>query len=152
MYRATWQWEAGRLGSVERADLADLERYARAFLSTMDAWLYASNRRRMRAEVYELSPNSPLCVVRFVLEDSPGPSVVEVVAPDGPLSDVLSRIGERTKVRITEALVGLRELRVHARDEVSIIKPAARRNWLAMRGLEDADEVVQDSVSGNHTK
>ena len=151
LYRATWQWEAGRLDSVERADLADLERYARAFLSTMDAWLSASNRRRMRAEIYDLSPDSPLCVVRFVLENSPGPSVVEMVAPDGPLSAVLSRIGERTKVRISEALVGVRELRVHARDEVSIIKPAARRNWLAMRGLEDADEVVQDSVSGSHT-
>lgn len=152
LYRASWQWEAGRLDAVERADLADLERYARAFLSTMDSWLSASNRRRMRAEIYELSPDSPLCVVRFVLENSPGPSVVEIVAPDGPLSAVLSRIGERTKVRITEALVGVRELRVHARDEVSIIKPAARRNWLAVRGLEDADEVVQDSVSGIHTK
>ena len=117
----------------------------------MDAWLSASNRRRMRAEIYKLSPHAPLRVIRFVLENTPGPSVVEVTTPDESLSAVLSRIGERTKVRITDALVGVRDLRVHAKDEVSIIKPSARRNWLGVRGLEDADAVMQDSVRGHRT-
>ena len=114
----------------------------------MDAWLSASNRRRMRAEIYELAADAPHRVVRFVLEDRPGPSMVKVVAPDGPLHAVLARIGDRTEARISEALVGLRELRVHARDEVSVIKPAARRNWLGVRGLEDADAVVRDGAHG----
>ena len=62
------------------------------------------------------------------------------------------RIGERAKVQIAKSLVGVRELRVHARDEVSIIKPAARRHWLGVCGLEDADAVVNDSAYGNRTK
>ena len=74
--------------------------------------------------------------------------MVEVVEPDGTLRAVLARIGERTEVRIAEELVGLRELRVHGRDEVSIIKPAARRHWLGVCGLEDADAVVRDSAHG----
>ena len=148
LLRAGWQWKPGRDRSVEPAGADDLRQYASAFLSTMDAWLSASNRRRMRAEIYDVTPDAPHRVVRFVLEDRPGPSVVNVVAPDGPLRAVLARIGERTEARISEALVGQRELRVHARDEVSVIKPAARRNWLGVRGLEDADAVVRDGAHG----
>ena len=146
--RAGWQWKPERDRSVEPAGADDLRQYASAFLSTMDAWLSASNRRRMRAEIYDVAADAPHRVVRFVLEDRPGPSVVNVVAPDGPLRTVLARIGDRTEVRISEELVGVRELRVHARDEVSIIKPSARRNWLGVRGLEDADAVVRDGAHG----
>ena len=148
LFRAGWQWEAGRKQSIEPAGTNELRNYARAFLSTMDAWLSASNRRRMRAEIYDVAHDAPHRVVRFVLENRPGPSVVEVVQPDGPLRAVLERIGERTEVRVAEALVGLRELRVHARDEVSIVKPAALRHWLGVCGLEDADAVVRDGVRG----
>ena len=151
LFRASWQWKAGRLDSIASADANDLEAYARAFLSTMDAWLSASNRRRMRAEIYEVAPDAPLRVIRFVLENTPGPSVVEIIRPDGPLSSLLAKIGERTEVRVTDELVGLRELRVHAKDEVSIIKPAARRHWLGVCGLEDADAVVKASAYGSPT-
>ena len=147
--QASWQWKKGREHSVAPADEADLEAYAGAFLMTMDSWLSVSNRRRMRAEVYRLPDDAPLRVIRFVLEGAPGPSEeVTVITPDGPLSTVLAGIGERTSVRITDQLIGLRDLRVHAFDEVSIIKPAARRNWLRVQALEDADQVVQDSVYG----
>lgn len=106
----------------------------------------------MRAEIYRLSPDAPLRVIRFVLEEAPGPSRdVRVITPDGALSDVLAGIGERTRVRITDELVGLRDLRVHAKDEVSIIKPAARRNWLRVQALEDADGVVSASVHASGT-
>ena len=148
LFRGGWQWKAGRERSVAPAGVDDLRHYAEAFLSTMDAWLSASNRRRMQAEIYVVASDAPHRVIRFVLEDRPGPSVVKVVEPDGPLRAVLAQISERTDVRITEALVGLRELRVHGRDEVSIIKPAARRHWLGVCGLEDADAVVRDSMHG----
>ena len=151
LFRASWQWKAGRLESIAPASVNDLEAYSRAFLSTMDAWLSASNRRRMRAEIYEVAPDAPLRVIRFVLENTPGPSVVKIIRPDGPLSSVLAQIGERTEVRLTDELVGLRELRVHAKDEVSIIKPAARRHWLGVCGLEDADAVVKASTYGSRT-
>ena len=150
LFRAGWQWRQGRLDSIRPASVEDLKGYARAFLSTMDAWLSASDRRRMRAEIYHLTPEAPLRVIRFVLEDMPGPSQeVKVISPDGPLSAVLARIGERTKVRVTDALVGLRDLRVHAKNEVSIIKPAARRNWLGVHALEDADGVVRAGIRGS---
>ena len=118
----------------------------------MDAWLSASKRMRMRAEIYRLRDDAPLRVIRFVLEEAPGPShEVKVVTPDGALGAVLTRIARRTGVRITSELTGLRDLRVHAADEVSIIKPAPRRNWLRVQAFEDADDVVQDSVYGVNT-
>ena len=147
LFQASWQWQKGKLNSVEPADEADLKTYAGAFLATMDAWLGVANRRRMRAEIYRVPDEAPLRVIRFVLEEAPGPSrEVKAITPNGPLSSVLASIGERTSVRITDELVGLRDLRVHAEDEVSIIKPAARRNWLRVQALEDADGVVSASV------
>lgn len=145
--QATWQWRKGKRHSVAPADEDDLQAYARAFLWTMDAWLSAGKRRHMRAEIFRLPSDAPVRVIRFVLEEGPGPSdEVKVITPEGELSEVLARIGERTRVQLSEELVGLRDLRVHAKDEVSIIKPAARRNWLRVHALEDADQTVQDSV------
>ncbi len=148
LFQASWQWEPGRLDSVAPAGLTHLEHYARAFLGSMDAWFSVSNRRRMRAELFTLPENAPLRVVRFVIEDAPGPSELKPVSPEGTLREVLTRIGESTRMPITGSLVGLSELRVHAEDEVTIIKPAARRHWMGICGLEDADAVVRDSVRG----
>ena len=147
--RASWQWEHGRLKSTEPASLSDREVYAHAFLSWMHTWMGVANRRRMRAEIYDLGPDAPIGVVRFVLENTPGAPEVTVVSTNADLRTVLSSIGERTKVRIAHELVGVRELRVHAGNEVSIIKPAALRHWLGVCGLEDADAVMRDSIRGN---
>ena len=145
--QATWQWRKGKLHSVAPADEDDLREYAGAFLWAMDAWLSAGKPRHMRAEIFRLPDDAPVRVIRFVLEEERGPSEeVKVITPGGELSDVLALIGERTRVQLSKELVGLRDLRVHAEDEVSIIKPAARRNWLRVHALEDADQTVQDSV------
>ena len=89
-----------------------------------------------------------LRVVRFVLEEGYAPSTAEVVAPDGTARAVLDRIGSRLNVGIATSLSGQRELRVHGRDEVVVIKPAARRHWMGVSALDDADAVVAESFSG----
>ena len=69
-------------------------------------------------------------IVRFVLEDGARGPKVEIVSPDGSLAAVFERLEDRMKVPLASALTGQRELRVHGRNEVVIIKPAARRHWL----------------------
>ena len=103
----------------------------------------------MRAEVFDLPQHAPLRVVRFVLEEGYAASTAaEIVAPDGPLQDVLDRIGRRLNVRLATALSGQRELRVHGRREVVVVKPAARRHWMGVSALDDADAVIVESFSG----
>lgn len=146
--RATWQWQAGREHSVEpAAGRSEVSRYADVFLSVMSGWLAARNRRHMRAQVFDLPLNAPLRVVRFILEDGPGVASTELVSPQGEIGDVLARIGARLRVKIATALSVERELRVHGKDEVVIIKPAARRYWMGISALEDADTVVTESFS-----
>lgn len=151
LFRASWQWQAGRINSVASAN-ADMEiaRYAEVFLSVIGAWLSARNKRHMRAEVFDLPRSSALRVVRFVLEDGPDDARVEVVKPEGELNDILAGIGKRLKVRLATALSGERELRIHGRNEVVIIKPAARRYWMGIAALEDADAVVAESFTGGN--
>ncbi len=148
LFRATWQWKEGRLQSVAAAEIGPhIMPYASAFLGAVGIWLSAG-RRRMRAEVFEFPASAPLRVVRFVIEESGGPSAVEVVQPGGSLRDVLRRIGERLDVPLGTSLVGQRTLRVSGPNEVVIIKPAARRHWMRVSALEDADAVIAESMSG----
>ena len=152
LFRASWQWKAGRIVSVEAVSVGQMSEYARMFLSAVDVWLSAANKRRIRAEVFELPERAPLRVVRFVLEERSEHSELpklQVVRTDRDLRDVLDRIGERLDVPLARSLVGQRELRVHDQNEVVIIKPAARRHWMGVSALEDADSVIAESLSGS---
>ena len=151
LFRASWQWQAGQLTSVAPADIqADIAPYAEVFVSVISGWLSARNKRHMRAEVFDLPMRDALRVVRFVLEDGPGNATVDVVKPQGELNDILASIGKRLKVKLATALSGERELRIHGRNEVVIIKPAARRYWMGVSALEDADAVVAESFVGGN--
>ena len=148
LFRATWQWKEGRLQSAAPSSIEPhIGSYARAFMGTINIWLSAG-RRRMRAEIFDFPASAPLRVVRFVVEERHGPSTVEVIQPDGDLRDVLSGIGKRLDVPLGTALVGQRALRVSGPNEIVIIKPAARRHWMEVSALEDADAVVAESMSG----
>ena len=136
---------------MEAANISDVSNYVRTFQMAISVWLEAANRRHLRAEFFELPDGAPLRVVRFVLEehsDPSNPSGLKVITPDGDLRGVLGRIGERLNVPLARSMVGQRELRVHGHNEVVIIKPAARRHWMGVTALEDADSVLAESVSG----
>ncbi|WP_321897212.1 HsdM family class I SAM-dependent methyltransferase [Burkholderia cepacia] len=149
LVRASWQWESGRESSVAPAESrAEVVDYARTFLGVMDGWFSVRKKRHMRAEVIDLPGSSALRVVRFVLEEGAGQASVGLVSPKGELRDVISRIGNSLKAKIATALTVQRELRVHGRNEVVIIKPAARRYWMGIAALEDADAVVAESFTG----
>lgn len=149
LLRAGWQWESGRESSISPSDSrTEVATYAKTFLSIIESWFSVRNKRHMRAEVLDLPSSSALRVVRFVLEEGPGNASVSVVTPQGELGDVLASIGKRLKVKIATALSAERELRIHGRNEVVIIKPAARRHWMGIAALEDADAVVAESFTG----
>jgi hypothetical protein len=149
LVRASWEWKKGLEESAQPADTEhDLKSYARTFLAVIDGWLSVRNLRCMRAEVFDLPNRAALRVVRFVLQDRPGPSTIEIIRPEGELEEVLARIGQRLGLRLGTALTGQRELRVHGRNEVVVIKPAARRHWMGISALEDADVVIAESIAG----
>lgn len=148
LYRASWQWQDGRESSVANADIdQDLRHYAGAFISVINGWLAARNQRRMRAEIFQVSPLDPLRVVRFVLEDGTGAPTVDILDPGTDLKNLLQQIGNRLNVKVATVLSAARELRIHGRNEVVIIKPAARRYWMGVSALEDADAVVAETFT-----
>ena len=149
MFRASWQWSRGRTESVEAADpKTHILEYARTFLTALEVWFTARKHRHMRAEVFDLPKHAPLRVVRFILEDRYAQSEPELLAPGETLREILNRIGRRLDVSLPASLSGRRELRAHGSREVIIIKPSARRHWLGVSALEDADAVILESFSG----
>jgi N-6 DNA Methylase len=150
LVRAGWQWKKEREESACVASNAELISYAETFAQGIDNWLVALNKRYIEAEVFELPELSPLRVIRFTLGQGRKATSVKTIAPQGTLSSVIDAIGKRVGVRLGSALVGQRELRVHGRDEVIIIKPAARRFWMKSIALEDSDAVIAESFSGGN--
>jgi hypothetical protein len=149
LLRAEWQWDEGRKHASCPATIDDdLRPYANVFLSAINAWLSVSKKRSMKAEIFDLPTLAPLRVVRFMLRQGPQLPAVEVVRPQGDLASVLRAIGSKLNVPIATSLVGQRELRVHSQDEVVLIKPAARRYWMKISALEDADAIVAESFQG----
>ena len=148
LFRAGWQWKSGRRASVEAASIAHLADYAGAFRKAIEVWLSGTNRHHLHAEVFDLPPRAPLRVVRFALETKPAATTVAITKVTGSLRGLLERIGERLDVPIGSFLIGQREIRVQGADEVVMIKPAARRHWMGVSALEDADAVVARSLSG----
>ena len=148
LFRASWQWKAGRMLSIEPASVSSLgQEYALAFMSVVDRWLASRKGWSTRAEVFAPSRGDALRIVRFCLEDRPsGPKIL--VQPRTGLADVLCEIEERLSVQLSETVVGTREIRAYGPNEVVMIKPAARRHWLGVSALEDADTVVRESIAG----
>ncbi len=147
LQRAGYQWDTGRLDSMIPANHSHLTAYAQAFLETVGSWLSTRNRQTMRAEILDLPTWSPLRIVSFVLQDRDLESTITTVDPHGTLNEVVTRIGLRLHVRLSNFVTGRRELRVHGEREVIIIKPSARRHWLRVSALEDADTVISESIA-----
>ncbi len=149
LIRAGWQWSLGKIASAEQSTLVDdLIPYAETFAIGIDNWLQALNKRHVRAEIFDLPELSPLRAIRFVIAEGRREPTVEVLPTQGDLATVLDGIGNRIGVRLGSAIIGERELRVHGRDEVIIIKPAARRFWMKSIALGDSDAVVSESFTG----
>ena len=148
LLRAGWQWKEGRQASAEPAELVHLKDYAEFFAAKIDPWFHAANERRLRAEIHDSPASDPLRLVRFSLERHPPPSVVRVVRSRQSTYDVLMQISKRMNVSVEGDLSRFGELRLTDRNEVVIVKPAARRNWLAVNAFSDARAVLEESFEG----
>ncbi len=145
--RAGWNWVRNRDSSIKPASIEDVNAYAETFVAGLDIWLQATNRRHVDADILDFSLLSPIRVVRFVIQRGRRTPTFSRVTPEGNLAFVLSQIEQRLRVKLNSALIGERELRVHGENEVIIIKPAARKNWMKAAALEDVDAVVSESFS-----
>ncbi len=144
--RAGWQWREGKEASVAPAQSGEeVMEYARVFASEIDAWLQSTKRNRLRAQVYDLPVREPLRAVRFVLEAGHAPPVVDVVPCDN-LRKLLARIGGDLSPPLTESAVGHSEVQCYGRNEIVVVKPAARRHWMAARALGDATQAVLNGL------
>ncbi len=147
--RAGWQWRECEEASVVPArSTEDVKEYARVFASVVHSVLQTGKRNQVRAEVYDLPDEEPLRVVRFVLELGHRSPVVDVV-PCEDLRRFLGRLGEGLDAPLTDFAVGHREVQCYGREEIVVVKPAARRHWMAVRALGDGSQAVIDSLGAS---
>ena len=146
--RATWQWASGRNCSVESADDNDLARYADTFLVGMNEWLSASPNASLQAEILDFDSAQPMRIVRFASAES-GRAIkkINIVPASNSLTQMLYKICNESNTESLAKPFGLSGHRLYTNDEIVVIKPAARRNWLAVVALEDVHNVIEDSFS-----
>ena len=135
--RAEADWPASEL---------HLRSYATAFLSVINAWQEALGREVYGAEILELRQASPLRIIRFVVRED---AVIGSAKLESSLNDILTQLGARIRLPIAQHLAAIRELRIHADDELLIIKPAVQRYWTPATGLNDADSTLGDGLEAD---
>ena len=143
--RASWQWKQGWEQSAQPPTYSDLESFATAFAGTVNTWLEASG-RRMRGLIYDLPAFAPLRIVRFVIESAPSPSTVEIVEWKHSLPSLLEDIAARSDVPVVDMLSKSKVLRVTTLEEVVVVKPAARRHWMASAAIAEARQTLERSM------
>jgi hypothetical protein len=141
--RAQREYKGPRLESDLPINVMQLKDYASTFLDVLNAWSSALLRERYDAELFDVRAASALRIIRFV---KGGTGQISKAALDESVNDVIERIGKKMRLPIAERLAAVRELRVHADNELFIIKPAARRFWSAAAGLNDADAALGDGL------
>ena len=149
VFRASWQWERGRLACIAPASSDDLARYAHAFLSSFKPWLPDDDALRMRAEIHRAAKH-PLRVVRFLLDDDPRMPTVDFFdessgRSSGAMVDVFERAGERFGDSPTLGIGEQAEVEVTPDGEVLVVKPSARRHWLSSIAFADARAVLKQA-------
>lgn len=145
--RASWEWVGARRSALSAANTPDLREYAHAFMGGIDVLLRARQARSIRAEVFVPRASTPLRAVRFVFLDGyEQPRITEIPVSDS-LSDILERIARRLGVALSSALAGRREIIAQSESEILVVKSAARRNWLPVQALNDADSVLLESLT-----
>jgi hypothetical protein len=145
--RARREYAGPRSASDQAVSSSDLKGYAKAFVRTLNAWQSALGRQTYSAEILAVRPSAPLRVVRFSPAQDQKVSMIDV---DDDLNESLARIGARIKLPIAERLAAMRELRIHAGEEVLMVKPSARRFWTPATGLNDADAALGDGLAGEN--
>ena len=144
--RAKREYQGAREEAEAATSTGQLETYARQFLSVINAWQRALNRPSFGAQIVRLRQESPIRVVWF---QRVGTEVVDREEPESDLNTFLDRIGKRIRLNIRERLALVRELRVHAGNDLLVIKPSSRRYWTPATGLNDADRALGDGLRGD---
>ena len=147
VFRASWQWQRGRLASIASASSEELARYARAFLSSFEPWLPDDDPVRIRAEIY-CTERHPLRVVRFLVDEDFRLPAVEVIdmssrGSSSRMEDVIERAGTRFGGSPTLAIDGLGDVEITTEGEILIVRPSARRHWLCTSAFDDARAVLR---------
>lgn len=143
--RASWQWQHGWEKSAQPPTHGDLGSFAAAFAGTVNTWLEASG-RRMRGLIYDLPALAPLRVVRFIIEPGPSLSTVEVIEWKRSLPSLLEDLAARSNVPVVDLLSKSKVLRVTTQKEVVVVKPAARRHWMASLAIAEARQTLERNM------
>ncbi len=141
--RAAQEYTEQRTSAEQAPSRVELHAYAEAFLGVVNPWQRLDARSELAAEVMRMPADSPLHVVRFLPDAA---AAVRDTALGTSLNEVLSNLGRRLHVSISDSLRVARQLRIYVGEEVFIVKPSARRYWTAGAGLDDADKCLGDAL------
>lgn len=134
------EFARGRARLSAPATAAQVEQYASALSSVVNAWL--QNQTQLRFEVIEVRDND-MRVVRFYTDGAPARNAV-TGAHTAAFDGVLASISNRLKIDLGPYVHSRRVLRVYGTADFFVIKPAAARYWTQTSGLNDGDAVIAE--------
>ncbi|WP_146056396.1 N-6 DNA methylase [Methylobacterium sp. V23] len=142
-----------RLDDVAVPSRLDLIRYASTTCRTVNAVLRFAGVRHLVASVAMPRPggDGPLdrfAAVRFGIRPGRAPSDTVVGMDEGEVDAIFADLRGRLVHNPAPYLLERRSLRIYDGEQVTVVKPAQRRNWTVASGLQDGDLILADHAPG----
>jgi len=127
--------------ALGRPSSTAIETYAQRLIGAIQPFFQTLHIHTMEADVFDVG-RAPLQVVKFSIVPLPGRSSSVITVPTQGLEPILQRIAELLPQRVADKIYTRRVLRIYVGNDFYIVKPAQRRYWSRLAGLNDADEVL----------
>jgi len=120
--------------------------YSKMLCDEINAFLKSGN-LKVNAKVYNVSPYTPLCIVKIKFSTDNKTEEPVLLKADNDFERDLKTINEYTLSEHAQRIYIRKQVRYYTEDEIFIAKPNQKRFWTRSQGIDDAGSIINELIS-----
>jgi hypothetical protein len=132
--------------ALKKATNSEIERYTQFLSRSINELLEFGGQMHCWARIYNLS-NSPLQMVAVVFNTAHKAGYIEKMGAAPHLNDLLIEIERHTYEKHSESIYFRKIIKYYKGDTLYLLKPNEKRFWSRSAALNDADEIVLETIN-----
>jgi type I restriction-modification system DNA methylase subunit len=120
--------------------------YSKMLCDEINAFLKSGN-LKVNARVYNVSPYTPLCIVKIKFSTDNTTEKPVLLKADNDFERDLKTINDYTLSEYAERIYIRKQVRYYTENEILIAKPNQKRFWTRSQGIDDAGSIINELIS-----
>lgn len=120
--------------------------YAKYFCQTINEFLDYDDEIKAWATVFDISAKIPLNVIVLYLNNSKKANAI-IELPEREIGQILKSMEQHSYKEFSESIYYRRFFRYYNDDKIYIIKPNEKRFWSRSMAINDADEIIAETLN-----